>query len=124
MRMQMSLELLVYIALSGASLLFISGVLVGKLPSIYKAVSTYSAEALVNRINSIAMLDSFNANLSTFVPGGMCNSTVKNGELETPYGAFYINPNVEIDKAFCPDNAEVKLTISHIGEKIIVGRLD
>jgi hypothetical protein len=124
MRIQISLELLIYIALSGASLLFVSEMLAVKLPGMYNETSAYSIEAVVNKINSLAMLGSANSSISTFIPIGMCNSTIKNSELETRYGAFYINPSIEIGNAFCPDNVKAELSISYTGGKMLLGRLN
>ncbi|MDE1825069.1 MAG: hypothetical protein KGH61_03265 [Candidatus Micrarchaeota archaeon] len=106
MRAQLSFEFLVYLSLAGLSLLFSVSLLSTSSHSIYNKAGYYWASALAYKIND-AILSGPYLNFSTFLPQGMCNSSINGAVLHTEYGDFNIASKVLAEgKVFCPDGTE------------------
>jgi len=106
MRLQLSLELLVYIALASVSMLASVSIYATYSKALLSGVARYEMYEFVELVNSEALSGSREASFSVFVPEGMCNSSLSGGELQTKYGVFYFIENISIDsKLLCPGGA-------------------
>jgi len=79
MRLQLSLELLVYIALASVSMLASVSIYATYSKALLSGVARYEMYEFVELVNSEALSGSREASFSVFVPEGMCNSSLSGG---------------------------------------------
>ncbi|MGI0141854.1 MAG: hypothetical protein ACREBF_04380 [Candidatus Micrarchaeales archaeon] len=125
MRLQLSFEFLTYLTLAGLSLLFSLGTLHIWAASIYDGISHYHISVLASSLNAAMLVNSQYTNISTFLPAGMCNSTVRNGELYTPYGNFSLAEGIAtVNNPFCPDGEPAELLLKDANGDFQISRLN
>ena len=113
MRAQLSFEFLVYLSLAGLSLLFSVSILNANSHFLYNKVGYYWASEMAYKINDAILSGSY-SNFTTFLPQGMCNSSITGGALDTEYGNFSIAGKVLAQgKVFCPDGAEANFEMGY-----------
>lgn len=121
MRSQISLELLIYMALAGASLAASMPWVAKELSNANQQRSAYETLQFVESINLAIMQGS--AQLGVFVPEGLCSASVNGTELETRSGNFFFLEPVTATNAFCPDNTDAELAIAGQGGRVSIERI-
>ncbi len=110
MRVQLSLELLVYIAMAAASL-------VASLSLFLPYYSGLQAKAYAawfqGFVASVNYAIGYSASaFAVQVPQGLCNSTVSGGRIKSAYGTFQLYGNVVFSPGLCNDTG--KTVILHV----------
>ncbi len=89
MRLQISVELLIYLSVSAIVLVFILGAVSRWSTSYSNAIGGYEAYTLVSYINSAIYSGTEASNISISLPKGACNFSISGNKLYTQYGTFY-----------------------------------
>ncbi len=109
-KLQLSLELLIYIALASVSAAFALAALRNTTSFSGNFISSYKISQFVDTINGY-MLNGSYATIRIFVPAGLCNATVHGNVLSTRLGDFYFSEPVVIAQKLCPDNSFEQLSV-------------
>jgi len=113
LKAQLSLELLIYVALAGISLSF---ALSEAAKASTRAGNEMHISEIVQFVNSLneGLMDGKNVSFRVFVPQGLCVSNISDNLLLTQYGSFYLSePLHDLDKALCPDGTYASFNISY-----------
>lgn len=122
MRAQLSLELLVYVALAGFSLAFVLSTAAAPLARAGYELHAYAISQFVGSINS-ALLQHAYGNGSFYLPPGLCQSGVVANGLETAYGTFGLVEPVALEgNVFCPDGTAANLSIDMKNGTALIAR--
>jgi hypothetical protein len=102
MRLQISVELLIYLSVSAIVLVFVLVAVSRWSASYSNAVSRYEAYTLVSYINSAIYSGAEVSNISVSLPKDACNFSINGNKLYTRYGTFYFAEDVIAENGlFC-----------------------
>lgn len=105
LKAQMSLELMLYIALAGLSMVGALAILRSGGAAASSYGNRYKAYEFAESVNYAAESGSGKP-VQVSLPAGMCNSTMQGSALSTQYGTFYLVPGIYINtSALCPAGA-------------------
>ncbi len=111
MRAQLSLELLVYVALAGISLAFALSAAAAPLAKAGYELRAYGIAQFVDEINSALLQHEYGSGFF-YLPSGLCPSSVQGNELVTAYGEFALaGPVAAYGSVFCPDGMVANMSI-------------
>lgn len=103
MKLQISLELELYLALAGIALFFSFLLFKGSYSYIAGDISGYKIMEFSSALNDNLLAG--NTHFTAYLPPGLCNSSAKGNEIITRYGTFYIPGRLLIENGtFCPDS--------------------
>ncbi|MDE1874204.1 MAG: hypothetical protein KGI04_03750 [Candidatus Micrarchaeota archaeon] len=122
MKAQLSLELLLYAALAGLSLLFALGAVGEAGGRLGESVASFQISQLVYALNS-AMLNGGQSSGSFYLPAGLCGATIS-GDVLHDYGHdFYLSSAANASPGlFCPDGVQATLTLSIVNGAYRISR--
>ncbi len=120
-RAQLSLELMLYVALAGLSLAFALGIFSREVSAVGKGVGAFEMSQFVGALND-KLLSGSAGGFSVFLPPGVCNSTLSNASLLSAQGVFYLVRPVEAGNALCPDGTSAALSIGYNGTVAYLSR--
>jgi len=119
MKLQLSLELLIYIALVSsaalASMLAFSRIV----SSANSMASAYSIKQFISSLNAALILG--NSSLSIFIPAGMCGASVSGQSLKVGNASYELVEPIE-GNAFCPDESQAILNITYSNSYALLRR--
>jgi hypothetical protein len=116
LKAQLSLELLVYIALAGISLSFALSEAAKASAGTGNKIHLSEIAQFVNALNE-GLMGGNSTSFRIFVPQGLCTSNVTGDLLSTQYGSFYLVESLhDLGKAFCPDDAYASFEIFYYSE--------
>lgn len=105
------MELLLYLALAGLSFAFAIGAVSGSLLKAENAIASFEIAQFVNQVNTMMLTSA--SQFNSYIPAGVCNSTLSGSLLSTEYGDFYFTwPLKAQEGTLCPDGAYARLRIS------------
>lgn len=103
MRLQISVELLVYLAVSAVVLVFALHALSVWHGAYSSELGRYEVYTMVSYVNSAISSGIDVTNISAYLPSGACNYTISGNRLSTPYGILYFTGDIIAAKGlFCP----------------------
>jgi hypothetical protein len=110
MKLQLSLEFLLYLGLASTAMLAAFTIIKNGSIQISDYISRYSAYEFIQSINT-ALVTGNQMPIQILIPSGMCNSTIVDGEILTPYGKYDLEGNIEINTSeLCPSgNASIQV---------------
>lgn len=112
MRLQISVELLVYLSVSAIVLVFVLHSLSAWSGAYSSELGRYEAYTLVSYVNSAIFSDAEATNISVSLPSSACNYTISGNRLSTPYGTFYFAEDIlAAEGLFCPGGAAERLEV-------------
>jgi hypothetical protein len=110
-RAQLSLELLVYVALAGLSFALAIGAVSKAWTSLGKSAYAFELSQFADAINA-ALLSSGSFSETLYLPPGLCGAASHRNTLETEYGSIYfvyaINASPQV---FCPDGEYAQISV-------------
>jgi hypothetical protein len=122
MRAQLSLELLVYLALACVSLAIVLHAASAPLAKAGYAIRAYGISQFVEQLNGRLVSGAY-GNGSMYLPTGLCPTGAQHGQLETAYGAFaLVAPVALAGNAFCPDGVTAGINIEEMNGTAYVSR--
>ncbi len=122
MRAQLSLELLVYLALAGLSLAVVLHAASAPLAKAGYAVRVYGISQFVGQLNERLVSGAY-GNGSMYLPAGLCPTGAQHGQLETAYGTFSLLTPVALSgNVFCPDGVVAGLRIEISNGTALISR--
>ncbi|MGA3020843.1 MAG: hypothetical protein ABSD68_02755 [Candidatus Micrarchaeales archaeon] len=111
LKAQLSLELLIYIALAGISLSFALSEAAKASAGTGNEIHLFEIVQFVNSLNE-ALMGGNGSSFRAFVPQGLCISNITGNLLSTQYGSFYLTePLHDPNKALCPDGTYASFSI-------------
>ncbi len=121
MKLQISFELLLYMAIAGIALLFGVVMLASKWSDINGSVDSLSVYYFINSLNE--ELTSGASSFSLYVPKGACNSTISGNKVQTIYGTYYLTSGIDMPQGLlCPDGQSANFTVSYASGSWVIGR--
>lgn len=122
MRAQLSLELLLYLALAGLSFAVALHAVSGSMAKISNGIGAFEVSQFVDTINSHLFAGS-QFSIKLYLPQGLCNSTVSGASITTRYGAFvFVAPVAVQQGALCPDGVFASLNVSVLNGSVQISR--
>ena len=121
MRAQLSLELLIYVALAGLSLASTLPWAARLIGHVAAEKSAYEISQFVNALNTNLIEGS--SRFSAFVPKGVCGANVSGVQLVTNSGSFYLIEPLAAQGALCPDGIYASFLITGNGTRLEIERL-
>lgn len=111
MRAQLSLELLLYVALAGLSFAFAIGAVSRAWSGLGGSEGAFEMTQLADTINT-ALLQNGAFSGTVYLPTGMCAANASGNALTTPHGALYFIDVVNTTSTtFCPDGTYANLSV-------------
>ncbi len=121
MKLQISFELLLYMAIAGIALLFGVVMLASKWPDISLSVDSLGFYSFINSLNE--ELSSGASSFSLYVPKGACNSTISGNKIQNTYGTYYLTSGISMQQGIlCPDGRSANFTVSYVSGSWVIGR--
>lgn len=121
MRAQISLELLIYVALAGLSLASTLPWAARLIGHVATEESTYGISQFVNALNT-KLIDGSNE-FSAFVPKGLCGANMSGAQLVTNSGVFYLIEPLAVRGKLCPDGTYASFLITENETGLTMRRL-
>ncbi len=122
MRAQLSLELMLYVALAGLSFAFALGVTERSYAGIGASTGSFGLSQFIDVING-ALLSSGAFSGNVYLPQGLCEATANNNSISTRYGSFYIVDKVSFAPGtMCPDGEYANIAVSVRGGIAYINR--
>ncbi len=106
MRLQLSFELMLYMAMAGISMLISLRLLASYEAYMRSSMGRYAIATFVE--NTEEAVENGAYSFAEYVPAGLCNATSGPGIIHTQYGAFYLSSGILI-----------KMPICHVGSGIM-----
>jgi hypothetical protein len=111
LKAQLSLELLIYIALAGISVSFALSAAAKASTRTGNEIHLSEMVQFVNSLN-VELMDGNGTSFRIFVPQGLCVSNLAGDLLSTQYGSFYlVEPLHDLNNTFCPDDTYASFEI-------------
>lgn len=120
MRLQISLEFLLYLSMAGVAMLFAASCAARLAPRLYGYMGSYQVSSFVQQLDYAALSGAGSAEL--YLPRGVCNSSIDGESMRTVYGNFALEYEVEAGDALCPDGMEANISIEQEGQVVRLGR--
>jgi len=121
-RAQLSLELLVYVALAGLSFALAIGAVSKAWTSIGKSAYAFELSQFADAINA-ALLSSGSFSETLYLPPGLCGAAPHGNMLETAYGSIYFAYAINASpQAFCPDGEYARISVFVDGDTAYFSR--
>lgn len=111
MKVQMSLEVLVYVSLAGVSIVYSLSLVSGYYSKGVGVAASYEYSNFAEAIN-LALMNGASA-VSLYVPVGLCNSTATADSMDTKYGTLYFAEPVVISKSVLCSRGSIEANITH-----------
>ncbi|MDE1855122.1 MAG: hypothetical protein KGH57_02260 [Candidatus Micrarchaeota archaeon] len=122
MRAQLSLELLLYVALAGLSFAFAASAVETSSAKLGGSVVSFETGQFVDALNT-AMLETGSFSGNFYVPRGLCDSEISGDRIAVGGGLLYFVMDVNASPSvFCPDGVNATLRISVRDERAYVTR--
>jgi len=103
---QISLEFLIYLAISAISLLFILSIYIEGTSELNSSVNNAYLGSFVSAINS--NMNYYESNVQLYVPKSICNCTSSNEYLSCAYEKFKLYGNLSITKEICLNSGSIE----------------
>ncbi|MCL5239638.1 MAG: hypothetical protein M1286_04190 [Candidatus Marsarchaeota archaeon] len=112
LRAQLSLELLLYLALAGLSLAAAIGAVAKAEAGMGNGIASFELEQFSSMVDA-GLLENGSFTANTYIPAGLCDSVVYGNELETAHGTLYFAYQLNVThSAFCPDGRYAVISAS------------